>query len=419
MRPKAFLIERDAGACADPAALRRGVLERHGNLHIQTGNDFVKQWQSQYFSQIMPFVIPRMCSGPDFDKENRWRRTSDDYPFVRFQDFVRGFPRRVEAAVRNDATAVPIVRSVYFKWAVEHSSSLFAPYSGKRGQSLSDRANDTISAAQTLLDKLWHGHTGTGTSKVPIAGDSTRLPYAHGLTPIERRLAWNMNFKARQLPGTQQLRLKMGHAQFGARVVYGDCLFSTISPNELHSALVLRLSRYRLNDPFLQVDELAERTLRQVAPRDQPSLMAGGPLRSSEDLSGSGLRSRGPADEEVEVLLDLPEYEQRRISTARDPLAVIDAHLVNIKLRLPRLFGTRMCPRCPHCNSGSSRFPCQNKFGSNMMPMGGVIGGVPAFGAATEHQGHGTPHLHAEAHVACAYQYGTLEEIAKKIKSKS
>ena len=44
----------------------------------------------------------------------------------------------------------------------------------------------------------------------------------------------------------------MGHRQFGARVVYGDCLFITISPNEQHSALVLRLSRFRRNDPYVQ-----------------------------------------------------------------------------------------------------------------------------------------------------------------------
>ena len=57
---------------------------------------------------------------------------------------------------------------------------------------------------------------------------------------------------AQNLPGTQQLRQLMGHRQFGARVVYGDCLFFTISPDEQHSALVLRLSRFRKNDPFVR-----------------------------------------------------------------------------------------------------------------------------------------------------------------------
>ena len=90
---------------------------------------------------------------------------------------------------------------------------------------------------------------------MPIAGDTTRLPYANGLTPLERRLAWSMHFMCQNLPGVQQLRQLMGHAQFGARIVYGDCIFITVSPNSQHSALVLRLCRTRRNDPSLSADD--------------------------------------------------------------------------------------------------------------------------------------------------------------------
>ena len=65
------------------------------------------------------------------------------------------------------------------------------------------------------------------------------------------------------------------------------------------------------------------------------------------------------------------------------------------------------------CNKKGPWRPCQDKFGSNMRPMGGSFGGMPALGAATEFQGHGTPHLHAEGHIVCAtYQYATMMEIA-------
>ena len=40
---------------------------------------------------------------------------------------------------------------------------------------------------------------------------------------------------------TQPVRRLISHRQFGARVVYEDCVFLTISPNKLHSSLVLRL----------------------------------------------------------------------------------------------------------------------------------------------------------------------------------
>ena len=50
-----------------------------------------------------------------------------------------------------------------------------------------------------------------------------------------------------------------------------------------------------------------------------------------------------------------------------------------------------------------------------MRPTGGVIGGVSAFEIGNEHQQHGTPHGHGQAHVVCIYQYTTLRAIAEEI----
>ncbi len=38
-------------------------------------------------------------------------------------------------------------------------------------------------------------------------------------------------------------------------MVYGNCDFFTISPNEQQSALVLKLSRFRENDPYVAHNE--------------------------------------------------------------------------------------------------------------------------------------------------------------------
>ena len=112
-------------------------------------------------------------------------------------------------------------------------------------------SSDLVEAAKSLYKHLHFGFGGTGLHRVPIAGDTTKLPYASGLSPLEKKLAWTQHFLAAQLPGSQQLRRGMGHRQFGARVVYGDCMFFTVSPNEHHSALVLRLSRFRKSDPYI------------------------------------------------------------------------------------------------------------------------------------------------------------------------
>ena len=249
---------------------------------------------------------------------------------------------------------------------------------------------DLIDAMKNLYKTLHKGCIGSGVNRIPINGDTTLLPRAKGLTPLERRLALAHSLMARDMSGTQQLRQLMGHTQFGARVSYGDCLFLTLSPNPQMSALTLRLSRYRDDDPYVQHGSAQTRAL---AGGDAPLL-------------------EGKRDA---VDVDIPIYDDRLTATARDPLAIIEAYRVEIYLRLAALLGVRMCPHCPRCNDSING--CQDLLGSNMRPMGGVLGGMPALGGATEHQGHGTPHLHLEGHVVCIYQYGTLEEIASKIQT--
>ena len=101
------------------------------------------------------------------------------------------------------------------------------------------------------------------------------------------------------------------------------------------------------------------------------------------------------------VDIDLPEYDIRQTATARDPLAVVEAHRLNVCLRLAYLLGLRMCPLCPRCNDGP--WGCQDLFGSNMRPTGGTLGGAVALEIGNEHQQHGTPHAHGQVHIMCLY----------------
>ena len=102
---------------------------------------------------------------------------------------------------------------------------------------------------------------------------------------------------------------------------------------------------------------------------------------------------------------------------------MIHNYMAQIRVRLPAILGIRMCPECPRCNvCQSSRrrwtyVPCNDRFGSNMDVMGGVIGGCPAIGGATEYQQKSPPHFHAQVHVACVYQYSTMPEIMERIRN--
>ena len=151
---------------------------------------------------------------------------------------------------------------------------------GKRGSASQVNSAQLVEAASNLYHHLHHGFTGTGVHRMPVGGDTTKLPFAVGLSALEKKLAWAQHFLAQHMPGSQQLRQLMGHVQFGARVQYGDCLFMIISPNEHHSALVLRLSRFRKNDPYTKH---GTETTKRVASRDYPSLEA----RSTKQAKGA------------------------------------------------------------------------------------------------------------------------------------
>ena len=92
--------------------------------------------------------------------------------------------------------------------------------------------------------------------------------------------------------------------------------------------LALRLSRYRLDDPFVAGESRRE----QWARRDSPSL-------------------EPTPDDVFEV--NIPGYETHRLFFAEDPLVAANAFAVQIRTVLATMLGVRRCPRCPHCDFSS------------------------------------------------------------------
>ena len=76
----------------------------------------------------------------------------------------------------------------------------------------------------------------------------TKLRFADGIQPVHRRLLADFRFRTALLPGTQEIRTKIGHVCFWTSVVYGNGIFMTITPGERHNYLAIRLSRYRAKD---------------------------------------------------------------------------------------------------------------------------------------------------------------------------
>ena len=107
-------------------------------------------------------------------------------------------------------------------------------------------------------------------------------------------------------PGKKQVRQIMGKRTRGAQVVFSRELFLTWSPNEEHSALVLRLMRTRDNDPMLAGDEDFDEDLRKCSKVDYPSIIS-----TSTDST----------------TLALPLYHSRRKMAARSARTVVMAFM--------------------------------------------------------------------------------------------
>ena len=95
MRPKAFTVDLKPSDCTTQDAVSEGVLERSGELHIQTGSKHLSQCESKYFSQALQFVMPRMVSGPDFKEDEKWCRGVNS-AVVRPMEFNYRMARRIE-----------------------------------------------------------------------------------------------------------------------------------------------------------------------------------------------------------------------------------------------------------------------------------------------------------------------------------
>ena len=164
--------------------------------------------------------------------------------------------------------------------------------------------------------------------------------------------------------------------------------------------------RKRRNDPWLKYgDPDFKELMQKLAAPDYPSLAT--------------VAQEWAEDHDCESCeVSLPEYKLRREAVSNDILCCVEAFQVLIRVVLATLLGIRMCPKCPHCNANGSKHACQDQFGSNMEPLGGIFGGCDGFGGAVESQRGGTLHIHLIAYVVSAFQHSTLDRIREMIEAK-
>ena len=391
LRPLNLVAQRSSKGASMVHEEHGSVLARYQAVEIQTGSSMMDQFHPQYLGLAHPFTLPVAVGGYDIPgRKERWRRplqaqlTPSATPGsgglrlenayfkaqqqveparVKLFDITRGLPSRVEAQYRRHWSFVPGLWNLYFREQVKLGVSLSAVSRGKGAAPQDVVEQDAAMAAADLYEKLQTGHYLTQEGKRRrIDGDMSKLRFATGITPRQRRLLSDYNFRARQVQGTQEIRSKIGHICFWGTVVYGNGIFMTVSPGERHNYLAIRLSRYRARDPYIACTPENSGEAHWIGAQ-MPSLEA-----SSDDFFD----------------IHVPGYDLRRLIQARDPLAPALAFATQIRVQLAVLFGIRMCPDCPHC--AESDLPCQDAFGSNAEAMGGLAGRSDGLCGAVECQ---------------------------------
>ena len=421
LRPHHLMAERSSKTQANIHNHYKSIFAQFGEIGISTGMKMENQHEPWYLGMAFPYTIPSAVGGYDLTQageEKLWRRPSSDaFPWPRAQssfwlknsklphdqltphrlvfppckvqlfDITRGLPQRIEGQYRRHWGFAPAAWNLLFRSNVNQGASL----SVKRKQ-LDDASNphmetDAAMAAANLLQKLEKGFYVTPQGKRRrIDGDFSKLLFAEGLSKLQRKLLADFRFRCRSIPGTQEIRTKIGHMGFWASVVYGNGIFMTISPSERHNYLAVRFCRYRQDEPYLNGD-------RTWSGADAPSL---------------------EPNEDDTFHIHIPGYDLRRLLLAEDPLAAVNAFFVQIRTVLATILGIRMCPHCPDCRKTAN--PCQDTFGSVAELMGGIAGRVDAmFGAVECQKTTGSLHYHFFTFVQRLHQFANMKEIARDL----
>ena len=321
-----------------------------GDIVVSTGSDMLDQFQPWFFSIAFAFCFKSGIACPDLKKRNRYRRIKSA-PEVTIERWCELMVRRVEAQFRRDWTFTYTLWNYLFRTAVNTSRTVYS-YSNRKDNDLGQKDCQDLEDAAVSICKAMRGtYTGPDGIRRKVNGDMTKVRYAiEKLSSTAQKLVSNIEHTTRKIAGTHEIRRKMRHMTHSYRVIYGQPLFITMSPDEKHNIMYLKLSRTRQKDPVNIHDQKGT----YLGQKNQPSLN-----HTTLALDANALNDL------------IPDYEERRKLMARDPLAASDGFRTMCSLVLEHLFGLRFCPFCPDCSN--DRNACADLCGSNASPEGEIF----------------------------------------------
>ena len=245
-RPLILVSQRDSDSQKNVEESRAHALSNVSQLTVHTGNKLLQQFDTSYVPRVFQLSLPWLVGGPDFDNQPRFRRKAEEDPGLSLHTYTKMMSQRCEAQVRWDWDLNPALQSLSFASKVNLGMGM----SLKRALFNLDSPDCNTDlqigqAAKRIFDFLADGFYEEGGRRLAIRGDVSKLGRAIGMTSIDRALLRNYEFQASRMAGTRQLRKRINHMIFSSRVVYGNPVYLTITPNPEHSVWAIRLFRCR------------------------------------------------------------------------------------------------------------------------------------------------------------------------------
>ena len=140
------------------------------------------------------------------------------------------------------------------------------------GESLEQNLEDLIEATKKIWQRIASNAVQINGVKKNINGNVSLLFAADNISSEEKIILRSYLKTTEAIAGCQQIRKQIGACCFGFRVVHGECIFVTVSPNRRHSSMILKLSRARLADVGLTGADAVCQWRRRYAGSAQPPI---------------------------------------------------------------------------------------------------------------------------------------------------
>ena len=155
---------------------------------------------------------------------------------------------RVEMQVAADWMAVPVARNLHWRYAVLQSALMSCKLAVPIGVTGRQNLEKLVEATKKIWSRMVSNSVVVQKHKRLINGNLGLIFSADDVTLEEKIILRSYLNTTSCIAGCQAIRSKIGHCLFGFRVVHGESIFVTVSPNRRHSSLILNLSRCRHTD---------------------------------------------------------------------------------------------------------------------------------------------------------------------------